>query len=92
MTITTHPKRSTLLIYQVDPYEIHYLKFILEAYEGLATITTLDSQEGLVQVAVPPGSYDSLEGLMEALGPELKLKRISPTGEGEERSYPQYER
>ena len=92
MTITTHPKRSTLLIYQVDPYEIHYLKFILEAYEGLATVTTLDSQEGLVQLAVPPGSYDRLENLMEALGSELKLKRIGPAGEGEERSFRQYAR
>ena len=92
MTITTHAKRSTLLIYQVDPYQIHYLKFILEAYEGLATVTTLDSHEGLVQLAVPPGSYDSLEGLMDALGLELKLKRISPTGESEERPFPQYAR
>jgi hypothetical protein len=92
MTITTHPKRSTLLIYQVDPYEIHYLKFILEAYEGLATLTTLDPQKGLVQLAVPPGSSGILEGLMKALGPELKLKRISPTEECEERSFPQYAR
>ncbi|MBW2722708.1 MAG: DUF4911 domain-containing protein, partial [Deltaproteobacteria bacterium] len=40
-------QRSTLWIYQVDPHEIHYLKFILEAYEGLTTLTTLDPQKGL---------------------------------------------
>ena len=37
-------KRSDLLFYRIDPYEIHYLKFILEAYEGLATLTTLNSK------------------------------------------------
>ena len=78
MTIIVQPKRSSLWVYQVDPYEIHYLKFILEAYDGLATLTTLDSQKGLVQLAVPPGCSRSLEILMEALGQELQLVRVSP--------------
>jgi hypothetical protein len=78
MGYNVHPQRSTLWIYQVDPYEIHYLKFILEAYEGLAMLTTLDPQKGLVQLAVPPGCHHALEALMEALGQELELKRVSP--------------
>ena len=78
MTTAVHPNRSSLWVYQVDPYEIHYLKFILEAYDGLATLTTLDSQAGLVQLAVPPGCSRSLETLMDALGQELKLERVNP--------------
>ena len=70
-------ERSDLLFYRVDPYEIHYLKFVLEAYEGLATLTTLDSATGLIQLAVPPGRKDSLESLLAALGHELRLERIS---------------
>ena len=65
------------MIYQVDPYEIHYLKFILEAYEGLATLTTLDPQKGIIQLAVPPGSKGSLNELLEDLGQELELKRVT---------------
>lgn len=72
-----NPMRSDLLFYRVDPYEIHYLKFILEAYEGLATLTTLDSDTGLIQLAAPPGSKDSLESLLEALGRELGLERVA---------------
>ena len=71
------PKHSDLLFYRVDPYEIHYLKFILEAYEGLATLTTLDSEKGLIQLAVPPGRKDSLESLLEGLGRELGLERVT---------------
>ena len=70
-------KRSDLLFYRVDPYEIHYLKFILEAYEGLATLTTLDSRTGLIQLAVPPGRRDSLESLLEALVGELRLEPVT---------------
>ena len=78
MAVRVSPqKRSTLWIYQVDPHEIHYLKFILEAYEGLTTLTTLDPQRGLVQLAVPPGRHGRLEVLLEALGQEMELKRIS---------------
>lgn len=81
MVVRASPKqRSTVWIYQVDPQEIHYLKFILEAYEGLTTLTTLDPQRGLVQMAVPPGRHGSLEVLLEALGQELELERISPGG------------
>ncbi len=81
MAVRVSPqKRSTLWIYQVDPHEIHYLKFILEAYEGLTTLTTLDPQRGLVQMAVPPGRHGSLEVLLEALGKEVELKRISTVG------------
>ena len=70
-------KRSDLLFYRIYPYEIHYLKFILEAYEGLATLTTLNSRTGLIQLAVPPGRRDSLESLLEALGRELGLERVT---------------
>jgi hypothetical protein len=71
------PKRSDLFLYRVDPYEVHYLKFILEAYEGLATLTTLDSETGLIQLAVPPGRKDRLESLLEALSRELLLERLT---------------
>ncbi|MEJ2364852.1 MAG: DUF4911 domain-containing protein [Deltaproteobacteria bacterium] len=70
-------KRSDLLFYRIDPYEIHYLKFILEAYEGLATLTTLNSKTGLIQLAVPPGRQDSLESLLQALSGELGLERLT---------------
>jgi hypothetical protein len=69
--------RSERVMYRVDRYEIHYLKFILEAYEGLATLTTLNSEKGIIQLAVPPGRKDSLESLLAALGHELRLERIS---------------
>lgn len=75
--MAVNPKRSDLLFYRVEPFEIHYLKFILEAYEGLATLTTLDSEKGLIQLAVPPGSKESLESLLEALGREMVLERVA---------------
>jgi hypothetical protein len=70
------PGLSTIWIYRLDPREIHYLKFVLEAYDGMATLTTLDARTGLIQVAVPPGAQTAARTLMEALGWELGLIRL----------------
>jgi hypothetical protein len=70
------PGLSTIWIYRVDPREIHYLKFVLEAYDGMATLTTLDARTGLIQVSVPPGAQAGARILMEALGWELGLIQL----------------
>jgi Domain of unknown function (DUF4911) len=67
---------SRVWIYRVDPRQIHYLQFILEAYDGVATLTTVDAREGRVQVAVPPGGEANARSLMEALECELGRGRL----------------
>ncbi|MFP3870706.1 MAG: DUF4911 domain-containing protein [Syntrophobacteria bacterium] len=83
MEAAVGPRASVLWTYRVDPYEIHYLKFILEGYEGVATLTTLDSRAGLVRLAVPPGCEGTVEALMEAVGQEVELERLHPEGSRE---------
>jgi hypothetical protein len=78
MPLDRVPGQSALWIYRLDPHEIHYLKFTLEAYEGMAMLTTLDSQAGVVQLSVPPGREVPVQALMKALGREIELKRVGP--------------
>jgi hypothetical protein len=65
------PGQSRVWIYRVDPQQIHYLQFILEAYDGVAMLTTVDAREGRVQLAVPRGGEADARSLMEALEGEL---------------------
>ena len=67
---------SHVWIYRVDPCEIHYLQFILEAYDGVATLTTVDARAGLVQLAVPPGGEAAARSLMAAFEQELGRGRL----------------
>ncbi|HKK99095.1 MAG TPA: DUF4911 domain-containing protein [Desulfotignum sp.] len=39
----------------VDRTRIGFIKFIFEAYEGVAVITTLNAQTGHVRMAIAPG-------------------------------------
>lgn len=67
---------SRVWIHRVEPRQIHYLQFILEAYDGLATLTTVDARAGRVQLAVPPGGEADARSLMEVLEGELGRGRL----------------
>ncbi|MFP4476742.1 MAG: DUF4911 domain-containing protein [Desulfatibacillaceae bacterium] len=71
---------STLLRYRVDPAEIHYLRFITEAYDGLAMLRTEDPRQGIVTLLVPPGCLEDALALMEDLSRELFIQPVSDDG------------
>lgn len=50
---------------------ISWLRHILEGYDGLALLSTLSAEQGLVRLQVPACSYVELVLLMEALAPKL---------------------
>ena len=60
------PKHCTLLRMIIRPREIYYLRFTLEAYGGLATLTTLQPQLGLIQLNVAPGCEEEVQGILDA--------------------------
>ena len=47
---------------------IAYFRFILEGYDGLAILTTLDQRKGLVKVLVPDSRVGEFWSLMGDLG------------------------
>ena len=61
------PLSMTPSYYRVDRRDISLLRFILEAYEGVATLTTVDPKEGVVKVLAAPGRERMVAELMAAL-------------------------
>ena len=51
--------------------EIAYLRFILEGYDGLAVLSTMDADTGLVRLLYPASRGPELFSLLEALAPGL---------------------
>lgn len=54
----------------MDRCQISYVKFILEAYDNVAVMSTLDPRQGLVQVAIAPGCETLVKGIMNSLAAE----------------------
>ena len=60
----------------IAPYEIHYLRFILEAYEGVAVLTTLQPRLGMVRLSIAPGCEDMVDLILESEKEALQLRPV----------------
>lgn len=53
--------------YRVDRKEISYLRFIFEAYDGIAVLTTIDPAMGIVGFHISPGCEEDVEMILQDL-------------------------
>ena len=61
---------ATRVLLRLDPGRIVDLHALIEGYDDLALLRTLDAAAGLVEVFVSPGSEGQFERLRQALGRE----------------------
>jgi hypothetical protein len=89
MTLHIHDiDRRYFLVNRAD---LAYVKFIFEAYEGIATLSTLNGRTGSVQVIFFSHFAEDVNGLLNALKREAVMSEITspddsfvtnhPTGE-----------
>lgn len=63
-------------LFQVDKSRIGFLKFIFEAHDGLAVITTLDPKEGVVRFAIAPGCTEEVEAVLADLKKDMAIHEL----------------
>jgi hypothetical protein len=83
------PLSMTPSYFRVDRKDIGLLRFILEAYEGVATLTTVNPGEGIVKVLAAPGREDLVADLMASLCAHREimmepLQEAPPAPQGDE--------
>lgn len=59
--------QSVVKEYMVDKTKIGFIRFIFEAYEGLAVVTTVESGTGHIRLAMPPDRQDEVDMVTQAL-------------------------
>ena len=62
--------------YRIDRREISFLKYILEAYDGLAVLTTVDSEKGIIVVNIAPGCEADVEMILQDLKKNVMIEKI----------------
>ncbi len=65
--------RTTQHLYRVDRRDISFLRFILEAYDGIAVVTTRDAVLGIVSVTVAPGCEALVAEVIASLAAEDEI-------------------
>ena len=66
--------------YRIQRRDVSYIKFILEGYEGLALVTTVDRYDSIIKVLIAPDFVDEAAGIITALKDEIDFEEIA--GEG----------
>jgi hypothetical protein len=65
------PKLHELYL-RISPDKFHLLKFILEAYDNLAILSSWDIGKGIVVIRCSDGMLKDFYSLLHALAPQLR--------------------
>jgi hypothetical protein len=67
----TSKKQCSVLRIEIAPERIHFLKFILEGYDGLAILSTVDSRQGIVEIRYPLEIERDLKKILHNIEPQI---------------------
>jgi hypothetical protein len=73
--------KSVTRYFRVAASDLVYLKFILEAYEGLATMSTVAQGAGIVRITCGEWSAHDIGVLLDTLGREIQITEVYSKGE-----------
>ena len=74
------PKTTIKRYYRIHRGQIHFLKFILEGYDGVAVLRTLNSEKGLVVLHIGPGCQDVVDMIIEDLQRHIRIEYVDDLG------------
>jgi hypothetical protein len=66
--------KSIRRYYRIDRRQIAFLKFTIEAYDGIATLSTIDPRRGIVALDVAPGCASEVDTLLNELGRQMRIE------------------
>ncbi|MGD1974332.1 MAG: DUF4911 domain-containing protein [Desulfobacterales bacterium] len=72
---TNHVPGETVKRYcRVDRRNIAFLRFIFEAYDGLATLETLNPESGVIVFYIAPGCETDVDMILTALKADIMIE------------------
>ncbi|RLB82807.1 MAG: DUF4911 domain-containing protein [Deltaproteobacteria bacterium] len=70
------PKTTIKKYYRIDRRQIYLLKFILEGYDGVAVLRTLNQQEGLIVLHIGPGCQSIVDMIIQDLQRQIRIEYL----------------
>ena len=76
--MSTHrgPGETVKRYYRVDRREIAFLRFIFEAYDGLAIIETVNPASGVIVFYIAPGCATDVEMILRDLSADIMMEAV----------------
>ena len=70
-------------LYRVDRKAVCFIKFIFEAYDGIALLETIDPHTACIALHVAPGCEPDVDALITDLGREHLIEPVAPSRHSE---------
>ncbi len=67
--------------FKINKGDITIVQFILEGYEGFATVSTIDPQTAILQVLIIPEFIEDVDGILDHLKDQFKLQEMAAGGQ-----------
>lgn len=64
------------LFYKVNKRDIYIIKFILESYENMAQVSTIDQSQPKIQITVAPDFLEDVLQIIEDLKKEYYFQKL----------------
>jgi hypothetical protein len=62
--------------FKVAHRDMVFLKFILETYEGMNVMSTVDNNAGIIRIAIMEGFEADMDGLLADLGRQVGMEPV----------------
>ena len=63
--------------FRIDRREICFLKFIIEAYDGIAVLTTIDPAKGIVVINIASGCEEEVQMIIKDLKKTIMIESLN---------------
>jgi hypothetical protein len=60
----------------VDRRQIAFIKFIFEAYDGIAGMRTINPTKGIIKLYIAPGCEEQVDRILQDLKNRILIQRI----------------
>lgn len=65
--------------FKLNTSDITLVQFIIEGYEGLATVSTIDPKAAIIQVLIMPDFITDMEGILDHLKDSFLMEDVPST-------------
>ncbi len=62
-------------IYCVNKADIGYIKFLFEAYDGIAVVSTVSKEKDIIAIYTAPGCEEEVDALISSLAETVKMEK-----------------
>jgi hypothetical protein len=63
--------------FKINRHNIAIVQFIIEGYEGMATVSTVDPHTAIIKISIMPDFISEISGLIDDLKNKYKIVEIN---------------